>query len=815
MSDVVLDQPNVNGQSAGPGIEPASEGSSFDIVQILWRWKWLPILGSIVGACLGFLYFSRLPETFEAAAMVQVVNSVPAPVQNPYFDPRNEVTRVDESMVIRSQAVLRRAVQLGRLTEQSDFVGMTADEVVGELKSATSPLVIEPADKDDQTTLIQIAYVSEDAEVAAKVVIAIVDGYESYLAEEYKTVGDEISQLIETAHADLGKRVKQLNQATSEFRSNNPDILFRENVATDPYAETFLALNAELNRVRSAKGELEALAVQAKQNLAAGKSPSSILMLLAQNGASVSEQSNPFANRILSFDQPNSDMKLNTESKRIERQVLFPLQIKLRVWSENLGEGHPSVATVKKEVELVQRQVSELRESERRLDDEMARLQKELEEETGVVLKSNKERLAERLETLDSQIAVLQLKEIDLERRSAVQQQMSRELQGMLADHRVLIADTDAVNTLLTAYTKKLQEIDLMPKMGQRTLKRLDMPSIGWFYGPKVAVYLLGGAAVGFILLSGLAVLMDLADRSYRNPSEISTDLNVSVLGHIPVMNLAKVKKSVEGVDPAVCTIHHSKGRVAEAFRSVRTGLYFSNKGKALKVLQITSPVPGDGKSTLSSNISVTMAQSGRRVLLIDADLRRPRVAKIFGIESDVGVAAVVSGKVEVDDAIVAGPVANLSILPGGKRPANPAEILSSERFRNMVDMLRDKFDVIVIDTPPLLAVSDPGAVAGIVDGVLMTMRLRRNVKPLAIRAKSILESVGANLLGVVINGVSSEAGYGYNYDYNDYRYAYKYGSNYRSGYGYRYGYGNYRYGYSEYSDTQDLAPAKSKSSDA
>ena len=200
------------------------------------------------------------------------------------------------------------------------------------------------------------------------------------------------------------------------------------------------------------------------------------------------------------------------------------------------------------------------------------------------------------------------------------------------------------------------------------------------------------------------------------------------------------------------------------------------------------------------------MAQSGRRVLLIDADLRRPRVAKIFGLNSDIGVAAVVSGKAEIDDAILAGPVPNLSILPGGKRPTNPAEILSSERFKNMVDMLREKYDVIIIDTPPLLAVSDPGAVAGIVDGVVLTMRLRRNVKPLAARAKSILEAVGANLLGVVINGVSSEAGYGYNYDYNDYRYAYKYGSNYRSGYGYRYGYGNYRYGYTEDSDTSELS---------
>lgn len=817
MSDVVLDQRNVNGQPSpvpGGAPEAQSEGSNFDIVQILWRWKWLPILGSIVGACIGFLYFSRQPEEFEAVALVQIVNSIPAPTDNRYFDPSDmSITRVDESMVIRSQAVLSRAIKLGRLSEQPDFLGLTEEEIIGVFQDEESTLVIEPADKDDQTTLIKIGYVSEDAEVAAKVVQAIVEGYDHYLTEEYKTTGDEIAELIEKAHADLTARVKELAVSSRDFKSANPDIIWVDDEANDPYAKTFLALNEELNRLRTERVEKESLVSQARQAVAAGRSPQAILHML--NSAEradryIGYEESPIMQKILNFEEPDVALRTNTESRRIEREVLFPLQIKLRVWSENLGEGHPSVSTIKKEVDLVQQQVDELRKAERLLEDEKDRLESDLIARTGVDLKSVEDRVTAQVDGLAERAAVLALEEKELVKRAEREQKMSRELQGMLDEYRLIQTDREAVTTLLTAYSEKLQEIDLMPKMGQRTLKRLDMPKMGWFYGPNVAVYLLGGAAIGFILLSGLAVLMDLADRSYRNPAEISTDLGVTVLGHIPVMNLSKVKKSVESVDPAVCAIHHSKGRVAEAYRSVRTGLYFSNKGKALKVIQVTSPVPGDGKSTLSSNISVTMAQSGRRVLLIDADLRRPRVAKIFGIDSEVGVAAVVGGKVEVDDAICEGPVANLSILPGGKRPANPAEILSSERFRNMVDMLRDKFDVIVVDTPPLLAVSDPGAVAGIVDGVLMTMRLRRNVKPLALRAKSILNSVGANLLGVVINGVSSEAGYGYNYDYNDYRYAYKYGSNYRSGYGYRYGYGNYRYGYSEYSDSQDLSLSKS-----
>ncbi len=129
--------------------------------------------------------------------------------------------------------------------------------------------------------------------------------------------------------------------------------------------------------------------------------------------------------------------------------------------------------------------------------------------------------------------------------------------------------------------------------------------------------------------------------------------------------------------------------------------------------------------------------------------------------------------------------------MPGGKRPSNPAELLSSQRFADLLGALREKFDVIIVDTPPLLAVSDPSAIAAVVDGVVLTIRLRRNVMPLVTRAARILESVDSKLLGIVVNGVSQDAGYGYNYGYRDYRYQYSYGSKGYTNKGY---YGNSKY---------------------
>lgn len=803
MSDAVMDQPRTNGQVAGnPPVDAAApQASQFDIVQILWRWKWLPILGSLIGAGLGFLYFSQQPATYQANAMVQVVNNMPIPTRNSFFEPADKgITRADESMVIRSQAVLLLAVKKGKLNEQpeTEFEGLSPDEVVSMLKDERSPLVIEPADKDDNTTLIGISYISENAEFASKVVNAIVEGYSEYLEKEYKSVGDELNGLLSSAKVALTDDFKRLGDEMVQYQKDHTDVIWNGENTSDHFAETFRKLDDQLTQFRVDREMLEAVYNRAKAAVEAGRPAEPILLMLTAAGNNFTVQENWYERGAMLPLDPEFEFKLDLLSHKIEVERLFPLQVKEKVLMEKFGEGHPSVSAIRKEIDLTRRQVAEQRESERKLDNEMRSI-KEAAEANGGKSLSIEERLTTRMTALAEQIVALKSQEENIQAFAKENLERSKQIGAQLNEFKYKNQELEAVKELLATYVEKIKDMDLMPKVGQRTLKKLDMPPMeAPFYGPKVPIFLLSGAAVGFILLAGLAVLMDLADRSYRNPSEIASDLNVTVLGHIPVMDISKVKKSIEGVDPSVCSIHHSKGRVSEAYRTIRTALYFSNRGKALKVIQVTSPVPGDGKSTLSSNMAVTMAQSGRRVLLIDADLRRPRVAKIFGIDSEIGVAAVVSGKAEIDDAILPGPVANLSILPGGKRPSNPAEILSSERFKNMVDMLRDKFDVIIIDTPPLLAVSDPGAVAGIVDGVVLTMRLRRNVKPLAARAKSLLDSVGANLLGVVINGVSSEAGYGYNYDYNDYRYAYKYGSNYRSGYGYRYGYGNYRYGYTE-----------------
>jgi capsular exopolysaccharide synthesis family protein len=198
----------------------------------------------------------------------------------------------------------------------------------------------------------------------------------------------------------------------------------------------------------------------------------------------------------------------------------------------------------------------------------------------------------------------------------------------------------------------------------------------------------------------------------------------------------------------------------------------------------------GDGKSTLAANLAVSIAQSGKRTVLIDADFRRPRLHKFFpSVNRAVGLSSVIAGQARPEEAIQPTAVANLSLLPCGPRPSNPAELLTSPRFQEFLAAIRPQFDFVLLDTPPVLLVSDPCAVAPRVDGVLLVLRLGKNNRPTAERACEVLASLGAKVLGVMVNDKSarSGAGYGYSAGYGyryDYRYSYQYGYGYQPAYG-------------------------------
>jgi len=220
-------------------------------------------------------------------------------------------------------------------------------------------------------------------------------------------------------------------------------------------------------------------------------------------------------------------------------------------------------------------------------------------------------------------------------------------------------------------------------------------------------------------------------------------------------------------IDKSLISHLKPKSPVSEAYRVLRTNLLFASVDKPLKVITVTSSGPSEGKTTIISNLSITFAQSGNRVLLIDADMRKPGVDKVFGLQNKAGLTNVLALKQDYKKLIHADVVSSMDVLTSGPIPPNPSELLSSNRMKDFVKRIREDYDIVFIDAPPAGPVTDAAILSTIVDGTILVAASGQVHIDEIKRAKSMLDNVNANILGVVLNKMDGTQG-GYYYTYYD-----------------------------------------------
>lgn len=195
----------------------------------------------------------------------------------------------------------------------------------------------------------------------------------------------------------------------------------------------------------------------------------------------------------------------------------------------------------------------------------------------------------------------------------------------------------------------------------------------------------------------------------------------------------------------------------AEAYRTLRTNIQYSSFDKEMKAIVVTSAEPGEGKSTTAGNIAISFAQANKKTIMIDCDLRKPSLHRKFKISNMIGLSDVLIGKEHINDAIHEY-CENLDILPSGKLPPNPSEMLGSKAMERLINELRTKYDIIILDTAPIQAVTDAQILSTKVDGSILVVRAEKTKKDSVLQAKALLNQVGANIIGVVLNGVDNVA---------------------------------------------------------
>jgi polysaccharide biosynthesis transport protein len=362
-------------------------------------------------------------------------------------------------------------------------------------------------------------------------------------------------------------------------------------------------------------------------------------------------------------------------------------------------------------------------------------------------------------------------------------QEKERNLSGLLAQAKVdafevekkkleldrLKKESDNTQRQYDVVFKRLKDIELSGLLRTSNVRVLDpaQPNLAPIR-PNTSQSILLGLLAGLLGGIGLALLLEFLDSSITTQSEIEERLGMTFLGVMPRLE--------EGTGKDLFMHREPKSVIAECMRAVRTNLLFMSPDKPIRRMLVTSSGPQEGKSTTCINLGIAMAQNGSRVLLIDTDMRRPRLHKAFEVPNDVGVSSLVVGEGRLEDAIKSTLVPGLFVMPCGPIPPNPAELLHTKAFADLLDQLAGKFDRVVLDSPPVAAVADGLVLATLVDGVLLVVKSGKTNREVAKRTLRSLRDVKAPLFGAVLNDVDLA----------------------RSSYGEYYGYGYRYYGYTE-----------------
>jgi capsular exopolysaccharide synthesis family protein len=719
------------------------------LLQVGWRHKSLVALGVVVGLTLGILYYSQRPPVYQSAAQVLVVKKRPdatGVVGQPI--PVEDYVATHQ-VLIKSPLIIERAIQKRSLGSFRSLAQAGDDATEAIIKALT---VNRNKTSTGNSNVLELSLRGGVAGECAEILKAVIESYKDFLDETYRNMSDDTLALVTRARDVLQKDLADKEEAYREFRKTTP-ALWKGKDGTTLRQDRLLEIESKRSALVLRRAEIEAQLAAVESAKKDGKDRDVLLAMASEFTA-----------------KAESDDSKNSSASALHDQLLAQL-IEEQSLLQRYGAGHPDVQAVRKRIETAREFLSKPGSTYAKAAP--SRTANDNESRPPDALELHLQYLRQKLRQVNASEQLL----ADLFRK---EDEEGRKLAGFEIQEEGLRTNIARTQQLYDSLIKRLQDVGLVRDVGGYDARTIAPPLIGRKVAPNALLVFPLACLLGLLGGLGLAYAAEAADKSFRTPEEIRRRLGLPIVGHIPYLASLGGRSQLpvpDGaiLDPLLYAFHKPRSSEAEAFRGVRTALYFSTHGERHQVIQITSPDGGDGKTTIAANLAISMAQSGQKTVLIDADFRKPRQQRIFGISSGIGLAGVLEGQAEVADEIRSTNIPGLSILPCGFPPPNPAELLTGPRLNELLNVLRDRYDFILIDTPPILAVTDPCVVAPRVDGVLLVIRLSSKARPHAERAREILATLGARVLGVLVNGMDS-AGHASPYGYGHYGYGSPYG---------------------------------------
>jgi polysaccharide biosynthesis transport protein len=699
--------PNIPAESSASAVDPQTTQSSDPdtLLLVMWRNYKIIIGCTILTVAAGFLYLAKAVPIFASTARIYVEQSGPKIMGEleEGFMTGNKNYLHTQAELLKSSPILLEALKKCDAGRMPTFAH--ADNPLSFLQHEISANV---GRKDD---IIAVSFKSPYPLEAAHVVNTVIDSYVTFHAERKRSTASEVLKILQKEMVTRRHELSGNLRAMVDFKESNVEM----GLQTE---QGHITLD-RLSQLSQALTQAQLVTLEAKSYYEASRQieddPDKLRQfVLAQQTSTPSQVPNSEKDGL----KAELKRRLNCRSDRLRQ----------------LTAQHPAVKALDIEIEELEQQIIQI----------------------------EKASIQSQLAALEQQYLIAQESERQLAAHVAEQRELALKLNRQVSQYTLLQSEWEQSQKTCEILNDRIKELNVTEDAGVLNITILevarpaDEPS-----EPQKSRVMAQTLLLGLVLGIGMALLKNMMDHRIRSADEVATLLHAPLLGTVPAM---PKRNSVSQRGQKILREAHSQ--TAEAFRTIRTALFFSVPQDQGRILHVTSAGPGEGKSTFVSNLAIAMAQSDQRTLIIDADLRRPTQHVIFGVNKEAGLTAVLAGLQDIKQAILQTEVDGLYLLPGGPSVPDPSEMLGRKAFKTLLAQLAEEYDRILVDSPPVVPVADGSILSTRCDATVLVSRARQTSRKALLQAASILLSVRASLIGTVFNDVKQHRGrYGY-YEY-------------------------------------------------